>query len=533
MNFFQILALSLIWTLANLRKALFWIWLWQLKEHHLGRFLAHFQTFKGKRLWLNIQNLIKVLILLTLFFNSQLFVSLSLIWFSLEFLISLKKAQEKRIFLPKITLRTSLEIAISCLLLLSLPFLTFFLSKSLVFTLGVLILADLLAPLFYSIPVLGVEPLASKWRKRLMLKARLKRENFENLKVIGVTGSYGKTSTKELIAFLLSHKFKVLKTKEHENSEVGISKRILEELSPDVEIFVCEMGAYNQGGIEMLCQIALPQFGVLTGINQQHLATFGSQENIIKTKFELVHFVLERGGKAFCNLDNKFIREYLEKNELKDKVFLYSKEDLKADIFTTKIKVFKDKINFEAQTKDEKAEFEVKVVGKHYLENILGALLVAKELGLSLKESSQIFKNFESQLFNTLEKGILGADLIDSSYSANPFGVLADLEHLKLWKGNKIVVMPCLIELGPKAKEVHLKIAEKIAQVCNLAIITSLDFFKMMQKKALEKGMAKDKFVFLENPQKIADLIEKNITKDSVILLEGRVPKELKKLLLI
>ena len=136
--------------------------------------------------------------------------------------------------------------------------------------------------------ILSFQIPSALWRKNLINKAKQKRLKFKNLLVIGITGSYGKTSTKEFLATILSEKYKVLKTKEHQNSEVGVSQCILNDLKPEHEIFVCEMAAYNRGGIKLLCDIVKPKIGILTGINEQHMATFGSQENIIKTKYELI-----------------------------------------------------------------------------------------------------------------------------------------------------------------------------------------------------------------------------------------------------
>ena len=172
-----------------------------------------------------------------------------------------------------------------------------------------LLIFDILTPAIISAIVLIFQPISVFEKYRLIKKAKNKRKKFSNLLVIGITGSYGKTSTKEFLYTILVEKFgkdKVLKTKEHQNSEVGISNCILKELNETYEIFIVEMGAYNIGGIKLLCNIAQPKIGILTGINEQHMATFGSQENIIKAKFELINSLPE-DGLAILNWDNNFI----------------------------------------------------------------------------------------------------------------------------------------------------------------------------------------------------------------------------------
>lgn len=361
----------------------------------------------------------------------------------------------------------------------------------------VLILALILTPslfLLFQIP-------SAVWRKTVIDKATKKREKFTNLIVIGITGSYGKTSTKEILAAILSEKYKVLKTREHQNSEVGIFQCILNELKPEHEIFVVEMAAYNRGGIKLLCGIAKPKIGILAGINEQHMATFGSQENIIKTKYELIKSLPE-DGIAFFNSKNKYCVELYEKTRIRK--FLYGQN---ATFFGE--------------------------------ENLLGAIAVAKELGMTEEEISRAAsrienKNLVSSLplgnkFSGIEikKGINGINIIDAIYSANPDGVIAHLEYLKKFQGKKIIVMPCLIELGKASKEVHKRIGGKIAEVCDLAIITTKDRFKEIKEEALGKAE------FLEDPKIIFERLKVFSQPDDVILLESRVPRKLINLLKI
>ncbi|MFH1181186.1 MAG: Mur ligase family protein [bacterium] len=420
--------------LIFLKLLLFWLWLWQLMEYHLGRFLAHFEARAFRKIIASIW------------------------WFKY----------------PKFT-KKILTILFAAVFLAILM-----LFEGLYYAIFLLII---LVPLIFQLPTVI-------WRKGFLKKAKFKRESFKNLLVIGITGSYGKTSTKEFLYAILAEKFgqeKVLKTKEHQNSEVGIARCILNDLKPEHEIFICEMGAYNQGGIKLLCDIAKPKIGILTGINEQHMATFGSQENIIKAKYELIGSLPE-DGVAFFNAKNKYCVELYNKAVIKK--FLYG----------------------------EAATF----FGE---ENILGALAVARELGAMVEAKPQ-------SNWLQAKRGMNGLNIIDSTYSANPTGVIAHLEYLKILPGKKVIVMPCLIELGKASKEVHRRIGAKIAEVCDLAIITTGDRFKEI-KEAAEVGLRSMEVRLLEDPQDIFDKIKSATQPGDVVLLESHVPNLLIKQLLI
>ncbi len=484
--------ISILWLIVFAKKLFFWVYLWQLKEYHIGRFLDHFQTSKGKRLIFNYLLFVKILALLGIFFSARLGfaqIKLGLVYFVgviffVEAMFALRSVLRRTLKRPVLTRKTTIilstGLSVEVLVLFALFLLEFKVTR---FTFSLLFL-DILAPLVFSLLVLAYQPLAVILRNRLIKMAKYKRARFKKLLVIGITGSYGKTSTKEFLATILAERFKVLKTKEHQNSEVGISQCILDELWPEHEIFVCEMGAYNRGGIKLLCDIARPKIGILTGINEQHMATFGSQENIIKAKYELIES-LPAEGTAFFNVNNQYCVDLYQKTKI-NKV-LYGQG---------------------ARSAEE--------------ENLAGAKAVARLLGLSETEIDRGCQKIEPwQTGRRVKKGVNGIDVIDATYSANPTGVIADLEYLEKWSGKKVIVMPCLIELGKASKEVHRKIGRKIAEVCDLAIITTKDRFGEIKEGAGEKA------VFIENPDKIVEKIKSFCQSGDVILLESRVPRQI------
>jgi len=480
--------LVFLWFLRTTKASLFWLYLWQLKEYHTGRFFDHFRTEKGKGIFLNPLFLLKV-ILVPLFFYLPLLVLFSLYAVYLgEFLKILWDLLRGRIIKPVLTLKTVLLVSLVFLVEIVFVFLLFNFKLEILGIALAVLLFDVLVPLLVTLVVFLLQPLVVLLRYRIIKKARRKRERFGDLLVIGITGSYGKTSTKEFLATILSEKFKVLKTKEHQNSEVGISQCVLNDLKPEHQVFIVEMGAYNKGGIKLLSGIVKPKIGVLTGLNEQHLSTFGSQENIVKAKYELIES-LPSDGVAFFNGNNKYCLEMYEKTKIKKVLF------------------------------GEKAAFPGE-------ENILAAVAIARELGMTEEEISRGKEKIKNK-FPGIEtkKGVNGLNVIDATYSANPSGVMAHLEYLKGLPGKKVIVMPCLIELGFASKEIHLKIGKKIAEVCDLAIIITGDRFSEIKEGAGEKA------VFIENPKEIFEKIEVFSKEGDTVLLESRVPGKLISLL--
>ena len=498
----MITLLTIFWAVRTAKALLFWVYLWQLKDYHIGRFVDHFRTAKGKQIFLSPLLYGKIVLFGALFLSAQ-FIVLLLALYALETLQTVKQAVERKLLKPVFTAKTLLLLAVSVVA-----------ASGFLQSPPALLLFDLLIPIVVSFLVLLFQPLAVIARNRIIAKARKKREQFPNLLVIGITGSYGKTTTKEFLAHILSKKFNVLKTKEHQNSEVGISNCILQELKPEHQVFVCEMGAYNRGGIRLLSSIAKPTIGVLTGINEQHMATFGSQENIIKAKYELIES-LPKDGVAFFNAQNRYCVE------------LYNKTNIKKVLY--------------GQTASFRGE-----------ENVLGAMAVAKELGMTDEEISGAVKKiyepwpsfgtpspYGDMAINVarpikakqfafipgakIQKGKDGFTVIEATYSANPDGVMAALQYLKKLPGKKIIVMPCLIELGKASKEVHKRIGEKIAEVCDLAIITTRDRFADMKDGA----RGSEKVVYIENPAEITAKIKSTASSGDAVLLEGRIPQTL------
>ncbi|MFC1629905.1 Mur ligase family protein, partial [Patescibacteria group bacterium] len=250
------------------------------------------------------------------------------------------------------------------------------------------------------------------------------------------------------------------------------------------------------------------------------------------TKYELIQSLPEQ-GLAIFNGENKYCKELYRKTK-KPRSLLISMKSKTSDIRAQNIKITKDFIFFKAQSRDgQEADFKISLLGAQNIENILLAVCCAKELGMSLDEISKACEKIEPwQGGIVLKRGIGGVNIIDATYSSNPNGVISHLEYLKPLKGKKIIIMPCLIELGPTSKEIHKKIGKKIGQVCDLAIITTKEFFFEIKKGAVGAGMKKDSILFLEKPEEIFEKMKSYYLPENTILLESRVPNQLIDLLI-
>jgi UDP-N-acetylmuramoyl-tripeptide--D-alanyl-D-alanine ligase len=526
--------ISLFWFLRTIKFVLFWIYLWQLKEYHIPRFIDHFHTHKGSRSLLNPVSLVKIILFGLILINVRFMWLVLLVYLAetLLFALSIVRKTAKR---PKLTSKTALLIGLSFVITGLFLWKALLLQDELALVVSLLVF-DIFTPLIISMVVLMVQPFFVMVRMRILKKAELKIDTCKNLTVIGITGSYGKTSTKEFLTTILSSKFKVLSTPEHKNSEMGIAQTILQDLLPEHEIFIVEMGAYQKGGIKLLCDMVKPKIGMVTGVNQQHLATFGTMKNLLSAEggYELAK-ALPKNGTIILNGENKYCLDLYKKiyqitdGGLKKKLYTQHKTKVHSDIWTEDITVTKGRILFIAKTQEKgMIHVQVNVHGKQNVENLLGAILAAKELGMSLEEISKACENIQShQTGMVVTKGIHGITIIDSSYSSNPDGVMADLDYLATFPGKRAVIMPCLIELGKESKEIHHNIGKKIGQICDLAIITTKDRFRDIKEGAAEAGMKTEKVLIQENVQDILIHLGTNLKEGDTILLEGRVPGKL------
>lgn len=530
-----------LWVVWEIKYILFWIYLWQLKEYHFGRFADHFRTHKGKKLLFDFFQIFKLFSILALFsagpsFFTYFFPLLFLVYLG-EFFVFLRAILSQKIKAPVKTIKSIFLVATS----FAVAVLFFIWAFDFVdtFQVTMFLVFDVLTPIIVSVIVLIFQPFFVVLRTNILKKAGKKLSEVRktgNLTVIAISGSYGKTTTKEFLTTVLSKKYSVLSTSKHQNSEVGIAKCILNNLRPGHKIFIAEVGAYNKGKVREVCSMLKPKIGIITGVNEQHLALFGSLKNLLSAEGggELAA-ALPKDGLLAVNGDNKYCLDLYKRlgEQPSKKIYSLSNKIINSDIWADSIVTKRDRVSFLALNKTgDMGHFTAKVLGKHNVQNLLAVILVARELGMSFGDISDACRAIRpEQAGMVLLPGKHGIDVLDSSYSANPDGVFADLDHISMFHQKKVVIMPSLIELGKKSPEIHEKIGRKIAGICGLAIITSRDWFEDIKRGAMEAGMLEKSIILCDNPNDIYSMVTLFCKSGDAVLLEGRVPQGLINLL--
>ena len=322
-------------------------------------------------------------------------------------------------------------------------------------------------------------------------KAKRRLRNCEGLTVIGVTGSYGKTSMKFYLQELLSSHYNVLVTPESYNTPMGIVKTINSSLSPAHEIFICEMGARYVGEIKEICDIVHPDHGVITAVGPAHLMTFGSLDNIAKTKFELAD-ALPGDGKLFVNVDSELVARQLVKrcdeNKLNNVVAYSATEGMPADYSALIENVSCDGTDFSVKHNNGTTEFHTRLVGSHNVINITGAIAVATELGVTESEIVSNARKIVSVPHRMELKQHGAITIIDDAFNSNPVGSKVAVETLAMFDGMRILVTPGMVELGKDEEKYNFAFGGYAADCCDWIILVGEEHTRPIKNGALRAG---------------------------------------------
>ena len=319
-----------------------------------------------------------------------------------------------------------------------------------------------------------IENLVKLW---YICDAKKKLRSLDKMKIIGITGSYGKTSTKHILARILNEKYNVCFTPGSFNTPMGVVRTIREYMKPQTEIFVCEMGAKNVGDIDEICRIVKPDIAMITSVGPQHLNTFKSIENIVKTKFELADSVKKKGGKVYLSIDNNYINE---KSGEYDSVTYgtnsgsgYRAENITCGPTGTK---------FDVVYNDKRISLSTKLLGMHNVINITGAVAIALELGVSERDIIFAVSKLEQTEHRLqLKPFIKGATLIDDAYNANPEGCMEAVRVLGSFDGmKKVIVTPGLVELGEREYQCNYDLGLQCTKYCDEIILVGKERSKPM-----------------------------------------------------
>lgn len=328
------------------------------------------------------------------------------------------------------------------------------------------------------------------------------------IKVVSITGSTGKTSTKDLIAAFLSGKYRVFKTQGNFNNEIGLPLMIF-ELSKDYDIAVLEMGTSNFGEIHRLASIAKPDIAAITNVGVAHIEYLKTRENILKEKMSISDF-FENKNDLVINCENDMLNTVKESEKYNLQKTGY---DERYDLYARNVKLTCDTTSFEAVTKDNKSHnFTLNMVGEHNVLNALLGIQIGLDLGLTFEEMEKGLENFKatSMRLEFIKKD--NFTIINDSYNANPDSMKAALNVLKNYSGKrKIAILGTMGELGSHAEDAHREVGTFANDRADV-LLTTGDF-----KECYKEGFGSGTFVYDTKEDLIAGL--KAMMKDGDTLL--------------
>ena len=369
-----------------------------------------------------------------------------------------------------------------------------------------------------------MKPFEDAINKSFFNEAKEKMKTLDDLKVIGIAGSFGKTSTKFITSTILKEKFNVLETPESYNTTMGVSKIINDELNDSYDIFITELGARSIEEIEVLTDLLQPDIGVITSIGPVHLETFKNIDNIMKTKFELIEDLPTKGVAVF-NYDNEYIKKLADKT-FKEKINYGIENSENLDIFAEDIIISHEGSEFTLKDKNNNSiKCRTKLLGKHNISNILAGASIALSLGLSLEEIKTGISKIEPIDHRLNVKKIKNnITVIDDSYNSNPIGAKAALDVISHFKeGKKIIVTPGMINLGMMELDANFEFGNNIAKVCDYVILIKNESSKYVYEGIISQNYNKDNIIIVEDAKQASKEVFKIAKEKDIVLFESDI----------
>ncbi len=288
---------------------------------------------------------------------------------------------------------------------------------------------------------------------------------------IGITGSYGKTSTKFILGTILSEKYAVLVPPGSYNTPMGLARVVREQMTPAHQVFLAEMGAKNIGDIRELVELVKPRYGIITSVGPQHLESFKTIKNVGKTKYELIEGLPQDGCAFFVN-DGAVAKQLYDKTAIKKYLYAIASEQAEWDVAAKDIKTGPAGSTFTVAYKGGGFTVGTKLLGRNNVRNIVGSITVALELGLSEEEIIRGVSKIQPVEHRLqILPGTNGVTVIDDAFNANPEGARIAMEVLAGFSGRKFVVTPGMIELGEAEARENALFGERMAAAADYVFL--------------------------------------------------------------
>lgn len=328
---------------------------------------------------------------------------------------------------------------------------------------------------------------------------------------------------------ILSRKYKVVKTPDMINTDIGVAQTILKSDMRSTDVFIAEMGAYKRGEIAAIARMVHPTVGVITGINEQHIELFGTIQNTMKAKYELIEN-LKHGGSVVFNQDNEFVRQMMawakKRKDLRIMTFGLKHQP---SVWADEIKVHPDTLSFTLHQRSSTMAVKVALLGKQHVPNILAAVAVALQLGLTWEEIKKGVEAIVSPPMTMAKAGYYhGALLVDDTFNANADGVRAAVDYLQSASGRKILVLTPLIELGKEAARIHTTLGLYASDGCDYVLVTNENYKEEFLKDV--PGAVQDRIIY-GNYSALALKLRQLVQKNDTVVFEGKEAGNVLKLL--
>jgi len=339
-------------------------------------------------------------------------------------------------------------------------------------------------------------------------RAKKKLDNAKHLIRIGISGSYGKTTTKNILAVLLGEKYRVLSTPKSVNTPMGLSKIINEHDLTKFDVFIAEMGAKRVGETEELCEFIAPRFGIVTKTGPQHLETFLTLDNAVDTEFSLASRV---GELVVLNIDDEHVAKRADGIDKDRAVFLG------VDATYENVRIGEDGTQFDFKMGDESVEIKVQLLGRHIPEVFCQAALLASKMGVGFDEIARLAGDIKPVKHRLELIKTANGVVLDDAYNSNPEGAKNALEVLGCFEGTKVLISPGFIELGVIESEENFKLGQAAAALVDyLIVVKNEDIFK----GAIEGGMSEDRVMVVPSLDAALEALKKlGLEKQAVLFL--------------
>jgi len=400
--------------------------------------------------------------------------------------------------------------------------------------LGLLLL--LAAPLWLILGNLAMTPVEAFFRRRFIARARRVLAEVRP-KVIGITGSYGKTTTKNYLRDILNGRYKTYATPKSYNTMMGVCIALNNDIADDysIEYFICEMGAYIPGEIARICDLTPPDISIVIEVGPQHLERFGSLENIAIAKYEIIK-ALKPHGLGIFNYDNPYVRAMYERGHPQNRIAVsttLTPEEARAipngprflaqNIRESLLGLSFDVVDLHTQ---QQANFTTPVVGRHNVLNILLSAAVAVHEGMSLQDVAQrvrLLAPAESRLVRQVDER--GVTVINDAYSANPVGVISALEVLSLYQtGRRVVVTPGMVELGHLHEQENHKLGVLLTQHASDILLIGHKQTLPIQQGIASTNFPRERLIVFESIREALDWHKGNLSAGDSILFLNDLP---------